>query len=69
MTQKDRLRIYEKFMHKVSLYATVMNSDKVREGVELIDAWSYAHRSGNGELSEHEQRQRVDAVMRKMETY
>jgi hypothetical protein len=30
MTQKDRLLIYEKFMHTVSLYVTAMNSDKVR---------------------------------------
>lgn len=69
MTQKDRLRIYEKFMHKMSMYVTDMNSDKVREGVSLMDSWSYAHRAGNGERSEHEQRKLVDAIMRRMEQY
>jgi hypothetical protein len=69
MTQKDRLRIYEKFMHKVSMYVTVMDSDKVREGVSLIDSWSYAHRSGNSELTEHEQRKLVDAWVHRMERY
>jgi hypothetical protein len=47
----------------------MMNFDKVREGVAPIDAWSYDHRSGNGELSDREQQQRVDAVVRSMEKY
>ena len=69
MTQKDRLRIYQKFMHQISLYVTVMNSSKIAEGVQLIDSWSYAHRAGNGELTDHEQQKLVDQVVRKMESF
>jgi len=35
----------------------------------LMDSWSYAHRCGNGELSERQQRKLVDAVVRRMEKY
>ena len=69
MTQKERLRIYEQFMHHMSMYVTTMKSEKIQEGVCLMDSWSYAHRCGNGELSERQQRKLVDAVVRRMEKY
>ena len=69
MTQRDRLRVYEKFMHQMSIYVTAMHSEKIKQGVQLIDNWSYAHRCGNGEYSERQQRKIVEDVIRKMEAY
>lgn len=63
MTKRQRLQTYEQMMHKISLYVTVMNFDKIQEAVQLMDSWSYAHRSGNGELSDAQQQQRVDNVV------
>lgn len=69
MNQKEELLIYRRFFHKMSLYALVMNNEKVTEGVSLISQWSYAHRSGNGEPTEYEQKQQVNYVIEKMEEF
>jgi hypothetical protein len=69
MTQKQRLLTYERFMHTMSMHVVTMNQDKIRQGVMLIDSWSYAHRVGNGELGPRAQQQCVDNVVRKMESY
>lgn len=69
MTQRQRLHTYEQMMHKISLYVTVMNAEKIQEAIQLMDSWSYAHRSGNGELSEHQQQQRVDHVVVLMQEF
>jgi hypothetical protein len=37
----------------------VMNPGKVEKLIKGICDWSYAHRSGNGELSEQEQDERI----------
>jgi hypothetical protein len=37
-----------------------MEPEKVKEMLDLISGWSYAHRSGNGEISEEQQQQRID---------
>lgn len=69
MNQKDELMIYRKFFHRISVYCGTMNNDKVTEGVTLINRWSFAHRSGNGELSEYEQKQRVNNVIIQMDDF
>ena len=69
MTQKQRLAVYQKFMHKISIYSTAMNNDKIKDAVSLIDRWSYAHRQGNGELSPRQQQAAVDHVVKLMEDF
>lgn len=54
MTDEEKLRVYEGVFHTISYCVTTMNNEKIREIVSLIDSWSYAHRAGNGELSEEE---------------
>lgn len=58
---KNRINGYEKFLHAIQLNAEVaMDGNKVRKLIDRACTWSYAHRSGNGELSEEEQKARID---------
>jgi hypothetical protein len=69
MTNEHRRQVYERFLHRVALYADTFNNLKVQEAVTLICSWSYAHRSGNGELSEYEQQKRIDHVIERMDKF
>lgn len=69
MNKTQELKIYRAFFHAIDLHYNCMNNEKVTEAVQLISRWSYAHRSGNGELTEHEQKQRVDSVIKRMEEF
>jgi hypothetical protein len=69
MRQKDRLKIYESFFHKINMAVTTFDQDRVRQAVYLIDDWSYAHRVGNGEPPPREQQAIVDRVVKKMEDF
>jgi hypothetical protein len=69
MNKNDRLRIYEKFFHRINLYCVSLNNEKVREAVSLIDSWSFAHRCGNGEFSEREQHKLVESAIQNMEKW
>lgn len=69
MTKADRLEIYESFFHKINLHVVCMNNEKVRDAVSLIDSWSYAHRRGNGALSDKEQKKMVEDVITKMKEF
>lgn len=66
MTKLERLKIYESFFHQVNVYCITMNNEKIQEAVGLIDRWSYAHRMGNGEFSDREQKKIVDRVVKIM---
>jgi predicted NAD/FAD-binding protein len=69
MTKAERLKIYENFFHQVNVYCITMNNEKLQDAVGLISSWSYAHRVGNGELSDSQQRKRVENVINKMKEY
>jgi len=60
-TLREKVEVYEQLLHDIQLHAEVtMRPDAVRALVGKICGWSYAHRSGNGELSEKEQQVRID---------
>jgi hypothetical protein len=62
-TDKEKVAKYEALMHRLQLYGEVcMDGAKVRRLVKNIYAWSYAHRSGNGMLTDEEQEARIDAA-------
>lgn len=61
--------IYEMFFHKMYLCSVSMNEDKLKEGVGIILSWSRAHTSGNGELTDEEQRARIQHWVDKMDKY
>lgn len=69
MTKKERLKIYESFFHQMNVHCITMNQAKITEAVGLIDSWSYAHRCGNGEYTEYEQKKIVDKVVLKMKEF
>lgn len=52
---------YEALLHRVQLnFEVVLDGGAVRELLKRISRWSYAHRVGNGELSDEEQQRLVD---------
>lgn len=69
MTDSEKLRIYESFFHRINLFRVTMNNDKIATAISLIDAWSYAHRQGNGALSEEEQNNLINNIILKMEKF
>ena len=61
-TDKEKVLQYERLLHAIQLNAEVaMDSARVGQLIQNICKWSYAHRVGNGELSESEQ----NAVIKK----
>ena len=59
-TMRKRIRQYEHFLHDLYFASSVtMDAKRVGELIDNASRWSYAHRQGNGELSEREQRQLV----------
>lgn len=68
LSLKEKVAVYEHLFHRIQLaYEVTLDSEQVRQYLDLISAWSYAHRKGNGELSEEEQNQLIDyqfALMR-----
>ena len=55
--------VFHQVFHHINTHAAItMNADKMQEIIWAICSWSYAHRSGNGELSNEEQQARVDCA-------
>ena len=66
-TDRQKVEMYERLLHKLQLnFVVAMNSDNVKSLLRNIDRWSYAHRSGNGMLSDDEQQARIDAAFDKL---
>lgn len=58
---------YENFLHLLQLHAEVtMNPSKVKKLISNACEWSYAHRCGNGELSEKEINKRIKKAFEKL---
>ena len=59
--------VFHAAFHYINTHAAItMNSDKVREMISAICSWSYAHRCGNGELTEEEQQEEIDKSFEKI---
>ena len=66
-TLKEKVQVYEALLHDLQLYYEVtMDSEKVKELLKRISAWSYAHRAGNGEGGEKEQQERINSAFEKL---
>ena len=65
-TLNEKVMQYEEFLHKINSFVTACNHEGVRELVQNADSWSYAHRVGNGEMSDRKQQQLIDAAFRKL---
>lgn len=60
-TLREKVKKYEELLHIFQLHAEVcMNPQITRQLIDNICHWSYAHRVGNGELSDREQQQIIN---------
>lgn len=67
MNNKQRLEIHHKLFHKI--HACQMGHDNTRlmKIIELIGAWSYATRAGNGEATVYEVTCMQNSVMKMLD--
>jgi hypothetical protein len=56
-TLKEKVEIYESYLHKINMFCISCNNDGIAELVKNADVWSYAHRSG--EFVTDRQRQKI----------
>lgn len=67
VSEEIRAQIYERFFHQIQMYREVtLNAEKVKEALDIIGDWSYAHRAGNGQLSEKEQSRMINRQIDRM---
>lgn len=45
-TLKQKVEMYEAFLHKINIFTISGNNDGIRELVANADNWSYSHRVG-----------------------
>ena len=60
-TQKEKIEMYEKFLHKINISVMCCDDLAIQELVHNADMWSYMHRCGNGAPSEREQQQMINS--------
>ena len=65
-TLEEKVKMYEDFLHKINLGCVCCNHEMVRELVGNADKWSYAHRAGNGMITEEEQQEMINARFYKL---
>jgi hypothetical protein len=66
-TMHEKIIQYEDLLHRIQLLREVtMDGDAVRELLDNICRWSYAHRQGNGELSELQQQKLINGQFWKL---
>lgn len=64
---KEKIYVYEDLLHALHFARSVtMSHERVMELLDAIGNWSYAHRIGNGELSDEEQQELIDKAFNKM---
>lgn len=61
-TDKEKIQMYEGFLHDINLYCVCCDNEKIKQLVHNADNWSYSFRVGNGMLSEGEQQEQIDAA-------
>jgi len=65
-TQKQKIEMYEKFLHKINMCVICCDNTGIQELVHNADMWSYAFRVGNGGLSERQQQRVVTEAFWKL---
>lgn len=65
-TLKQKVEMYEAFLHKINSFIISCNNDGITELVENADNWSYSHRVGNGEPSDREQQRMINNAFWKL---
>lgn len=65
-TLREEQDVFHKIMHIANLANITGKTDHMAKIVQAMDSWSYAHRRGNGELSDREQQQCVNSAFWKL---
>ena len=53
---REKREVYEDLLHSLQMYAAVtLDQAAIAHALSIICDWSYAHRQGNGELTEEQQ--------------
>jgi len=66
ITDQEKIRQYEAFFHGLQMYQLAMNSKAISKLISNACDWSYAHRVGNGQLSNEEQQAIIDRAFNKL---
>lgn len=66
-TMKEKIAKYEQFLHMLQLNAEVaMDMKNTQRLIARACDWSYAHRRGNGELSDKQQQKIINTAFNKL---
>jgi hypothetical protein len=65
-TLKEKVSRYEDFLHKLNACLISGNNEAIGELIQNADNWSYAHRRGNGELSDKKQQEIINNAFWKL---
>jgi hypothetical protein len=70
MTELEKLQRkvqkYEEFLHAINAAKVGGNHERLQRLIDNAFSWSYAHRVGNGELSDEEQDAIVDRALERL---
>jgi len=64
-TLKQKVEMYENFLHKINIFIISGNNDGIKELVNNADNWSYAHRSGEF-LTDRQRRKMINDMFQKL---
>jgi len=65
-TLKEKVAKYEEYLHRINACLISGNNEGIGELIENADNWSYAHRRGNGELSDKQQQTIINKAFWKL---
>lgn len=64
---KDKIRVYEQVFHDIQLFSEVtLTSSKIRGIIDILCAWSRAHRYGEGSVSEKQRNRLISAQFKRL---
>jgi hypothetical protein len=66
ITDKEKIKMYEALLHDIHFAGVAFNHERIKAFLTNISSWSYAHRSGNGELTDEEQNARIESAFKKL---
>lgn len=66
-TVHEKVAVYESLLHAIQMAREVtMDERRLARLLNQICTWSYAHRSGNGEISQAEQKRRIEKAFKEL---
>lgn len=67
--KSEKVEVYEKLLHQLDMYFQLGDNKNVAMLLHKISDWSYAHRAGNGELSETQTETLINEKFKKLQTW